>query len=365
MSTERLLREYVREVLKEDDGGVYGDLANANAAMSPYGMTYGSGDELYKVFVKPFMDVVDTTMGKTKELSQRTQTLVKVAFETIATTLIPIFTDSYKEIFAKEKQELDKIKQEFGEVYQSNIDAFRDNDVFWTAFCYAPAAIITHQLAKRSPQVAVKMISSLTGGSMDDFLKRVLGKFGGKEAPPKTGLDYHGSSPSGGGGGGNWLGYDSGGGGSHSGTTEGVIREDGEEKKQPDIGSVLTNPKLLAKIEESDIVKKMRQEAQGVVRGTLETIYKQASAVMKANSLQDLQHSTGKTVKGVEKLAALPPQEKQKAEQAILKTFKQSMKSFYLKNLESQVKQATSAGVAENSPYVQDYTKIIAKIKAL
>jgi hypothetical protein len=345
MSTELLIREYVRQVLKEDDGGVYGDLAVADAGMNPYGVSFGSDSDLYKVFVKPFVDVVDTTMGKTKELSQKAQTLGKVAFEAVATTLIPVLRDSYKEIFAHEKEEIDKIKQEYHDVYQANWDAFRDLDVVCTAFCYAPAAFLTAKMIQKSPSAAISMISVLTGGSIDGWLNKVKEKFDITKEPPKTGLDVPG-------------GHD---GGGHHGS-QAMLEAEGT---QPSIEQVLTNPKLVAKIQESPLVKKMERDGRAMVRGTLEQVFKQAQAIIRAQSLQDMQNKTHAKLKGLDKLAQVPPQERQKLEQAILAGAKKSMKAFYIKNLEGQVKQAIDAGISESSPYVQDYKRVIAKINGL
>ena len=341
MTTEKLLREYVREILKEDDGGVYGDLGGADAAMSPYGVSFGSNDELYKVFVKPFVDVVDTAAGKSKELSQRAQTLAHVAFETIATTLIPVLQDSYKEIFETEKENLEKIKAQYKDVYASNWDAFRDSDVFCTAFCYSPVAILTLKMAHKSPKVVAGLLSVLTGGTLDPWLNKVKKKF--DLAPPKTGLNFHGTGPG------------------HP--MESVIRE--AQDNSDTLAKVLTNPKVIKKVQQSPVVQKMEQEGKAMVRATLQSVFTQAVGVMKATNLQDLQHKTGAKLKGLEKFEQEAGDDKQKAEQALLQGTKRSMKDFYVQNLEGQVKQALAAGVEENSPFVQDYKRTIQKIKAL
>src|SRR3990167_1642756 len=119
MSSEKLLREYIRELLAENDGHAGGDggagaVMAMGAGMSPYGMHFGDGNDLYKIFIKPFTDVVQTTVGKTKELSQAAQTLTKVAFEAVATSLIPVLSSQYGEIFKKEKIAMDKIRKQYG-----------------------------------------------------------------------------------------------------------------------------------------------------------------------------------------------------------------------------------------------------------
>jgi len=42
-----------------------------------------------------------------------------------------------------------------------------------------------------------------------------------------------------------------------------------------------------------------------------------------------------------------------------------SIKEFYVKSLEEQLKKATEAGIPESSDFVKDYRSVIGKIKAL
>jgi len=347
MSTEKLLREYVREVLAEDghggDGGA-GDIMMAGSMMSPYGMHFGDSNDLYKIFIKPFADVVQTTVGKTKELSQSAQTLTKVAFKAVATSLIPVLSRDYGKIFKKEKIEMDKIRKQYGDVYKSNWDAFKDNDVLALAFMYSPAAMLTLQFARKSPGAAASMISALSGGELDGFLSKIAQKFPNFNTPGgPTGLGRKDNGP---------------------GTIESVIRED-EGKKKPDAAALLSSDKVKHALQNSQVVRQMEQSGKAIVRNTLEQVFKQAQGIMTAKTLQDVQHKTGAQLKGMDKLAQVPEQERVKLEQAILDGAKKSMKSFYVKNLQAQVKQALDGGISPDSPYVQDYQNVIRKIEAL
>ena len=176
---KRLLREYVRTVLAEEGGGDgYGDIIGASMAMSPFGVHFASQSDLYKLFIKPFVDVVDVAAGKTKEISQRAQTVVAVGFKAIATTLLPWLSQDYKEIFDKQEQVLNKIKSEYAEVYDATWDAFRYNDIAFTAFLAYPAAILTGAAARAVPQATMKLLSIIGGGSLDPFLGKLKKSFG-------------------------------------------------------------------------------------------------------------------------------------------------------------------------------------------
>jgi hypothetical protein len=113
------------------------------------------------------------------------------------------------------------------------------------------------------------------------------------------------------------------------------------------------------------MTKKMEQTGKALVREPLAQVFKQARAVLTARTVQDLQAKLGKPLKGIDKLTQVPQQDRQAAEQTLMTGVKKSMKTFYVKSLEQQVKKIIEAGVDESHPMVQDYKNIIGKIKAL
>lgn len=370
MSSERLLREYVREVLREDGDGGYtaGDIMMSDISMNPYGIHYGSGKDLYHVFVEPFTDIFKTAAGKSKEITRRALTVGKVAFETIATTIIPILRDDYKEIFDKEREALDKIKSEYAEVYNANWDAFRDPDFVLAAFWYSPALVLTTKFVRKAPDAALDLVSVLSGGTLDDWVKKVKHTLHIGDDKHKEFEKRHGGSKSEFNGGDYYGGGELGSSGVDMGYYgESVIRETDEASNDPHqkVMKILTSDKLKQKLSQSPVVRKMEQEGQKIVRHTLEGIFKQAQGVLNARSLQDLQNKTGAKLKGIEELSKVPQQERAQIEQKILQGTKGAMKEFYTKNLEGQVKQALDSGIPQDHPYVQDYQHVISKIKGL
>lgn len=342
-----LLKEYIKNLIVEED---FGSLALSDAMVGPYGMHYGSGNDLYKVFIKPFVDVVDTAAGKTKEISQKGQTLVKVAFETLATSLIPVLQDSYGKIFENEKQQIDKIRKQYAEVYQSSWDAFNKNDVLVAAFMYRPDVFLTTQFVKRAPKATLKLLSVLSGGALDKVLDKFTKK-DDKKKEKKTPKQVFGGM----GGGGDFGGY----------FGESTLREENEQSESNPLEKLVSNKKVKQMLANSNIVQKMSGVGQALVRNTLKDVHAQASGVLGAKSLQDLQQKIGKKIPGTDELSKIPEQERVKAEQLLLSTVKKSMREFYVKNLEAQVKSAIDAGVPQEHPYVKDYLGVLSKIKAL
>lgn len=334
LRTRVLLRECVKAILSEDDGGFGGGMMGIGGGGDlGYGMHFGSGEDMYKIFVKPFVDVVQVTAGKSKEASQKLQTLLHVAFETIATTLIPVLSSDYKEIFAKEEERINKIKGEYTDVYKATRDAFKNHDFLCSAFFYNPTAFLTTAFVEHAPAAALNMMSVLSGGTIDKELMGIKKQFSG------------------------------GGGKKH----EAVMREDeeGQPSKLSQFSQALTSKELMGKLSQSPVVQKMEHEGMQAVRQTLSDVYKHAKGVLSARSLEDLQKVAKKPIPGMDKLAQIPQEARQGSEQQILKGVKDSMKSFYVKSLEAQVKQYVDAGTPANHPYVADYQKVINKIKAL
>ncbi len=338
LRTKALLQEYVRNLLNEDDFGGLDPMGG-----SPYGMHFASQDQLYNIFVKPFADVAGVASGKTKELSQKAQTLLKVAFESVATTLVPILKDSYGEIFVEEKEEIDKIRSQYSDVYGATWDAFRESDVLIAAFMYRPDLFLNAAFARKAPKAAAKLLSVLSGGSLDKLLHGILSSGGGGK---KTDHSEGPGMP-----------------------FEGVVYEDDEkgssDGKLDKLAQVADNKKVHATIANNPKVQKMSEVGQQMTRQTLKKVYAQAQAVLKAKTLQDIQAKLGKRLPGLDKLAQVPQQERQKVELELLASVKKGMKEFYVKQLEGQVKAAAEAGVPQSHPYVKDYLSVIQKIKAL
>jgi len=341
LRTKVLLQEYVRNLLNEDDFG--GDMGGLDPmGGSPYGMHFASQDQLYNIFVKPFADVAGVAAGKTKELSQKAQTVLKVAFESVATTLVPILKDSYGEIFAQEKEEIDKIKSQYSDVYGATWDAFKESDVLIAAFMYRPDLFLNGAFARKAPKAAAKLLSVLSGGSLDKLLHGILsGGGGGKKTDHSEGPGM---------------------------PFEGVVYEDDE--KQPNskldkLAQVADNKKVHKALTDNPKVQKMSEAGQNMTRSTLKKVFVQAQAVLGARTLQDIQNKLGKKLPGLDKLAQVPQQERQKTELSLLAGIKKGMKEFYVKQLEGQVKAAVEAGVPQDHPFVKDYQGVISKIKAL
>lgn len=309
-----LLREYIKTILQEEDFGGIGGFGEM-------GLDFTGGDpkKLYNIFVQPFTDVFKTAAGKSKELSQKLQTAGKVAFTTVVTSLIPIFSDKYDEIFANEKEQINKIKSDYKDVYDRAWEAVKDNDILSAAFMYNPAALVTSKVVKDSPKHVASLLNILTGGRLDGLLK--------KGANPALQRMF---------------------------ANESLLREE-----------LNLSPKIKDLINNNPKVQNMQASMRKVIRSSLEQMFDQANSIAKVKTVDDLQKLLGKNVSKLNDIKKLNEPERSQVVQKIVQATKESTKSFYIKKLESIVKKASEAGVPGDHPYVKDHRAALAKIKGI
>jgi hypothetical protein len=366
LRTKLLLREWIKQVVNEEYGGLGGDYAGLGLdpmAGMPYGMHYASNDQLYKIFVKPFVDVIGVTAGKASELSVKAQSVLKVTFESVMTTLLPFLSSNYSEIFVEERKRLDKIKSEYADVYNATWEAFNEADVMIAAFMYRPDLFLTSKIAANAPKLASHLLEIVTGGAIGAFLSRMHVKLHGLQHRPfhkpqrqkplthfLKGARPHYTRDE----------YE------ERMAMESTIHES-EEKKEREvtIEQLLKSKKVREMIAQNTKLKEMAVAGQQITNTTLSKVVSEAQAVLGAKSLEDLTHKLGKRIPGLEKISQLPEQERAAASQNILATAKKSMKEFYVKQLQGQAKSAVESGLSQDHPFVQAYTSTISKIKSM
>lgn len=345
MSDERrILKEYVKSVLLEDEGygAAYGDYSD-----SPYGVSWG-GPSLFKIFVEPFVDVFKTTKAAAEDISARTRAAAKVAFEAIATSLIPGLSSDYKAIFEKEHAELEKIKGKYRDVFERTDKALfnEGNDFVLLAFLLDPARFITAVALNKAPSAVLSVFEIFAGESpkLKSFFDKLKIL---KHAPGQS------KEPSGG-----YM-------GGH-GYVEGRIYEENEQAQDPNaqLKAKLGNPKVLAAIQNSSKAKAMKQDAMTLVNQTVGDLLSKVKAVQAARTLEDL----AKAAPGFDRsklapLQKLPANERQAAEQAIVAQVKKAANAFYAKTLQSQIDSAMKAGVPADNPLLQGYKKVMGMIR--
>ena len=219
---ERLLREYVQSILLEDEaGGNTALFGGAGAGFNAYDASFshgvgggagawsgGSAQDLHDTFIGPFVDVFKTAVGKTKEITRKTRTLLWVGLQTVLTTLIPIYGYNYAEVFDKEKEDIEKIRGEYKDVYDRTEAALSGPDATLLAFMASPALTLGAFAAKATPEATKGLFSAVSGGLSDEIYDGTKSKLeaagrwllgddtGGKSRSRPSGKKGKGRSPS-------------------------------------------------------------------------------------------------------------------------------------------------------------------------
>jgi len=352
---ERLIREYVSEVLKEDEAAMTGYDPGLATMYDPYGLggrggAIGTKQDLFKTFVKPFTDVVQTAVGQSKEITRRVGTLLRTVFEAVATTLIPFLTDSYDEIFEKEKQDLQKINDKYKDVYAATDEAL-SGDAAILAFMAFPGPALTSKSAELGTKTTENLLSVLTGGASEDYIDSLRSR---AQNPFKK-SSLRRKSPS--------NIFDS-----YERQQQVMLEDDKDEKssKEDKIDSIIKSEKFISRVlQKSSRASEISAEARKIYREALQSAYNQAEKVLKAKSIDDIEKAIGKKLKEAEALKKLKPEEKKAAEEKLLSGVRDSIKKFYIDALKKQTTAAVKGGIPKDHPYVKDYEKVIDKINSL
>lgn len=344
-SEEAILRAHVRRVIKEeigDDIG-FGAAGSYEASGGLGGGPYYQQGSLAKIFIKPFTDVIGVATGKVKEMAAHAVTVVRVAFETVMTTLLPFLTDSYKEIFDEHEKNLSSIKSEYSAYYKASDEAFRNSGLTPLAFMAFPGAALTGKAIEDGPDAVRNILSVATGGLTDKY----LGKGGGGKSPSSV--------------------FDS-----YARAYDRVLNEagkdgkgDDKEKEKATLADKMGSKKFIeAILNKSPTMRSASKELQEAFKDVLKEAYEQAESVLHAKSLEDMQKAIGRPLKGMEELKKLKPEERKRGEEELLKTTRKSLKKFYTLRLEKDIEPVAQV-FGDEFPLVKLYREVVKKIEAL
>lgn len=378
---DRLLREFVREVLKEDDtgGAGFGGIGSFDGGSGMGYMNYGK--DLKSIFIQPFVDAGGVIKASTSKALLRMKTLAKVSIEAILTTMIPFLKSNYEGIFKQEQEQLKKLKEKYKKAFEGVEKAFY-NDVMVISFMISPEAFITAKLAQQAPRQVLGMLEVLTAGNeglvayFDDIKKRLDAidkdikddpanyKIGpdGKMVPKNQRGPYLTQKKR------DLL--------KKAGLTSGFARDGqglaeapvapplqmtAQERMGEEVARALKNPDVQKEIARSPYAAQMRGDAKALAADIERRVFGEASRVLSAQSLEDLQKILGRPVE-VSNLQTLDPQDQEAEKAAVLSQVKLAAKDFYLQALRADVEGLQKDGVDPNNLYIQTLQNIISKL---
>lgn len=338
--SETLIKSYIAEVLKAS--GRQRIIEYIVDDSSGYAGAVGTSSELFNTFIKPFTDVIGTAVGKTKEAMRSGVTLLQVSFETLMTTLVPFLTDSYDEIFAKEKADLQKIRSEYQQYYDSTAKALGSPDASLLAFMAFPGATLTGKFVKDSPKVAKGILSVATGGMSDKILGNEGGGFKSSRKGPGDIFD------------------------SYIRAYNQLLSEDDKTKDKDTLSSRIGSKKLIdAIIDRSPTMKSAEKEALQLYRTNLAKRIEPILSILDADSIEELSKVLKKPLTEPD-LSELDPDKKISAMEMQKKSFesiKNTAVQAAMQQIESHIMPVRQK-FGDDHPYVQGYTQVLQAIKS-
>lgn len=160
-----------------------------------------TNDNLYKAFIEPFTDVLKTAQHSVEKVAATAGGELGILVKQLAFLLMPFVkpdAGSLSKMAAQDRQKmagrLSQIDDKFKDVLDRNWQAFNNPDVWGTLFLLHPQLAIGQKIAAKAPEVALELLSTLTGGSeaVESILKsyRNMRTGGGRVTTTQYSADY-------------------------------------------------------------------------------------------------------------------------------------------------------------------------------
>jgi hypothetical protein len=375
MTNTLLIREYVKQILIEDDfgggdAGAGGAIGGGLAGYTGVGINIVSDDLITKTFISGWKDLFKTATAATKSLSASAIGTMKTALATVTDAIFPFYKAQYSNIFKQLHDTQDKIRKEHAPVYNSIKNALGENDdflvsaalfspdKFFATSIQNPSAFVTGVGIAKAPDAIAKMFDTLTGGGM--LGKAIESQYAGDKLPKvKKVLQKTLSKDT----------Y-----GMLFGTGMGVpsdfsarelkqlvgfpLNEEEQANNQAMAMKILMNPQIIRQVLNSDELKKLSRQTQQVTQETLDKIVKVVQQVSQVHNLNDYSRIVGKHFEV--KQEELPTEEQNK----LLEAIKQNVKKMYVEALTVEKNHIIKV-TSNDAPLAQAYEKAIRAIETL
>lgn len=379
--TSRIVREYIRSVLNEEDygnigAGGYGSYGYGDNMAGYGGMGGWGGKSILGIVTNPIADVAKTAMGSGKEVAAQAKGLVKTTFEAAISFVIPFVSGEYDKIAKETHEEVTKIKKQYEGVYKNNLDAIFNLDLVTLAFFLNPSAVITgeifHKLMYSAPEAALsilgffvpvsgmKMWNSLMRVIHPEKIQRILKTASGGDSKTKLivwddrnrrklysnvrramGIEHDAADPAT---------------GSYKESIQKqsimVESDDAANSYQEVVKSILSDPAIQSAMKNSQSAQKLREEAKKIISKKLMETFELAKKLTSAPTFNVLGGAIGKNdMKGTD---------------AELEKVKSAIREMLSKKLSEELSSAEKKGVDQTKSGIGAvYEKIIGQINNL
>lgn len=366
---EKLLREAVRQVLKEEfyDYGV-------SPWVGPYGIGKGAsrhsktsggigvyGGSLYSIFIQPFVDAAKVVGSELGQTGVRLVSILRTVIETALEALLPKFKANYDAIQQTEKKLITKIRDKYEAAYKAVDEAWEHEDIQFFAFMHDPTTFVTYKAITAKPEAVLSVYEAIAEGNsiLLNYLRDIRNRMYGAQSPgagvPMGGMPQATAPVA---------------------KTEAVVKPNVVKKAAPAaakpagkqkspaevVADALTDPKFVQMVNALPLVQQMKQDAAAIQGQSTSRLQQAMAPVLNADTSEDLVRASGGAWQVPQEYANLKPEEKAEADDVLVKQAKASMATYYSSRVEELIKQLTDMGVGENSPYVASLKQQLATL---
>jgi len=173
----KLLREYVKSVIKEDYDSSFFDSSYGYGGSGSSFSSGKGGKGDYKALADPIVRVFKVAIGKAKEIGASLKQLGKITAEAIkSVTSGGEYEGQYKRIHDEFKNDIRKITKEYGKAYAESWDVLNKSGVTTLAFLYNPTIFVAKKAVVDHPRLALGAMAAMaTGGWAGAALRTKLG----------------------------------------------------------------------------------------------------------------------------------------------------------------------------------------------
>ena len=242
-------------------------------------------DVIYKAFIEPFKDIVDTAVHSTKTIAAQTGSDLLKTIKMGVMTLLPFvgpkeLDNIEKQADAQLQKYLNGLDDQYKDVLQRNIESMQTRDAKYFSFFLRPDLFFAKQIATGAPLAALELLDTLSlGNEKVRALKNKVENIHKTVNPPGA----SGGPFSGGGGmsGGGYVDYDIGDGG-----LEETLQGKQKIAVKKEIEALLDDPEIVNAMKNNPII-------QGIAKTQAQAVIDRAGALSKANTFEDVKKFMG------------------------------------------------------------------------
>jgi len=354
MNDNKLLREYSRKYLK------------SLRILREYGDQFSDfqvePDDLKKIFVSPFKDVLSISKGSLSKISSRALNTAEVLTKGLLATIIPAFSVHYEEIFDKERKRRQKVEAKYREIFEKNREyLFGNDEAKLLSFMLNPALYLTSYAVYQVPKQALETSGFLLKrdkysqrrikqalGTIEKAFEKEFGKDSmmgrrSKKETPSLNKDAFGEAK-----------------------MNIFARLLNEQKPNDEMVQqaleVLNDERVQQALQNSPIVRGLKRDAERMVDETIKDIQDEVNNLNRIRNIEEMGNIIGRDVEKELRAQNIPEEELKQAKEVALKQVKSSVLGTYLKLAQKNLEEFKNLKLSDELGLVKKWERLISEI---